>query len=146
MSGKYEFHATATSRRNCTHDEELEPCCETRQILVSAAASVSLSGHRAVVPQADGTLIYADPFSLAHFTRPLWLTRNAIMIGTVDDVLGEGEIVEASWTWGPGAIYLDVNGTLSQTPPAGAAFTVELGAASDATSMYFSPKMPIRQA
>lgn len=105
----------------------------------TAIAAVNLSGHRAVTTQSDGTLIYADNTILGHRGRPLWITTGAILTGASGTVVSHGRIVEPTWAWSPGTVYLDANGFLTQTPPTfggGAAFLAVVGNAVDATTLF----------
>lgn len=105
----------------------------------TAIAAVNLSGHRCVTTQSDGTLIYADNTILGHRGRPLWITTGAILTGASGTVVSHGRIVEPTWAWSPGTVYLDANGFLTQTPPTfggGAAFLAVVGNAVDATTLF----------
>lgn len=104
----------------------------------SGIAAVTLSGHRVVTPQADGTLIYADNATIAHRDRPLWITMSAYTAGDLAQAISHGLVTEPSWSWTPGQVYLGANGALTQTPPAGpaAAFLAVVGEAFGATQLF----------
>lgn len=103
----------------------------------TAPAAVDLSGHRVVTPQADGTLIYADNTNTAHRSRPLWVTTGAALTGTTATAVSHGVLVEPSWSWAPGAVYLGENGLLTQTPPVSpAVFLAAVGEAVDPTTLF----------
>lgn len=104
----------------------------------TATAAVTLSGHRAVTPQADGSLIYADNATLAHRARPTWVTTAAAGAGSVTTAVSHGTVSEPSWSWAPGQVYLGANGVLTQTPPTkpAALFLVVVGMAVDPTTLF----------
>lgn len=106
---------------------------------VTGIAAAALSGHRAVTPQADGTLAYASNDNPAHVQAPLWVTSGAASAGSQADALMLGLMTEPSWAWTPGAVYLGAAGVLTQSPPTatgGAAFLVQVGTATSPTSLY----------
>lgn len=76
---------------------------------IEAFAGENLGGHRAVSLN-DG---------LAHYTSllPSGITLNAASQGGLVIVRGHGEIIEPSWNWGAGPVWLGINGTLTQTAP-----------------------------
>lgn len=105
----------------------------------SGVAATSLSGHRAVTPQANGQLVYASNDNPAHIAVPLWITVGAASPGSAVDVLITGMMIEPSWSWTPGSpVYLGANGQLTQTPPAapGAVFLAQVGTATSPTSLF----------
>lgn len=108
-------------------------------ITVNGIAAVPLGGHRAVVRQPGGLLEYADAATLAHAGLPIYLTTGAVNALDPVAVTAEGEVVEGSWSWTPGPVWLGLNGLLTQTPPTlpGSVFSVILGYAGTPTSLYF---------
>lgn len=104
----------------------------------SGIAAAALSGHRAVTPQVDGRLVYASNDNAAHLAAPLWITVGAASSGSSVDVLLYGLMIEPSWSWTPGPVYLGANGQLTQTPPAapGAVFLAQVGTATSPTSLF----------
>jgi hypothetical protein len=104
----------------------------------SGIAAVALSGHRVVTPQTDGQLNYASNDNVAHLTVPLWITTGAASPGSAVETLLFGLMIEPTWTWTPGPVYLGVNGQLTQTPPAvpGAVFIAQVGTATSPTSVF----------
>lgn len=104
----------------------------------SGVAAVALSGHRVVTPQTNGQLNYASNDNLAHLAAPLWITSGAASSGASVEVLLFGLMIEPSWSWTPGPVYLGTNGQLTQTPPAapGAVFIAQVGTATSPTSLF----------
>jgi hypothetical protein len=105
--------------------------------VVTLPAGGTLSGHRLVTRQPDGSLAYADNATVAHVHVPLWLTLGAAVSGAQVNVQAAGIVTEPSWSWPPGPLYLGTNGQLTQTVPTspGAAFSVQVGYATSATSI-----------
>jgi len=108
------------------------------ELKATRVAAVTLSGHRVVTPQSDGQLIYASNDNPAHLAAPLWVTLGAASPGAQVDVMLFGNIIEPTWSWAPGPVYLGANGVLTQTPPAapGAVFLAQVGAATSPTSLF----------
>lgn len=104
----------------------------------SGIAAVALSGHRVVTPQVNGQLNYASNDNAVHLAAPLWITTGAASPGSSVDVLLTGLMVEPSWSWTPGPVYLGANGQLTQSPPAapGALFLAQVGTATSPTTLF----------
>lgn len=139
-------------RPRSTDPDAVARLTEIRDLLAGGLAGVrfnalagrDLSGHR-IVRSVDGTADYADNETPEHQPGPFWLTLGAAAAGALVPVTASGEVHEVSWEWTVGgAIYLGANGQLTQTPPAEpAAFSVQLGVALTATSLFFDPGTPI---
>lgn len=77
-------------------------------------AGEALGGHRIVIAE-NGAAFYAD-----NTTKPgqvVGMTRHAASAG--EDILIQfaGDVVEPSWSWSPGPIYLGIDGLMTQTRP-----------------------------
>lgn len=118
----------------------------TNSLFDSFLAAENLSGHRIVIRQADGAVRYASNDLLTDINGPLWMTTEAVLTGTLVNVLFTGVFNEPSWSWTPGQpIYLGVNGVMTQTIPVNpAVFLVQIGYATSATSIYFDQYSAIR--
>ena len=105
--------------------------------LLTAIAGVNLGGHRAVVFDGDGTVIYADQSIAAHAERVLGVTTGAASIGTEATIQTGGELTEPSWAWALDApIYLSTNGLLTQVIPT-TGFIQQIAIPLSATSIKF---------
>lgn len=112
-------------------------------VQVVLQATSALGGQRVVSTAADGALVYADPTDLATLEGLFGLTLNAAAPGDDVTVLVSGEAQDSGWAWVQGAaLYLGVNGVLTQTPPAGA-YIVRLGHAVSATQILFRLREPV---
>ncbi len=101
-------------------------------------AGVSLGGHRAVVLNAAEEAIYADNTTLTHADKVLGITTGAVTAGQAASIRTTGEITEPSWAWAlDQAIFLGVDGMLTQTPPS-SGFLLVMGFPISATKMFLA--------
>lgn len=107
-------------------------------IFATGDAAITLSGHRVVTPDFDGTLRYATNDNEADLAAPLWVTTGAAAPGDAVSALAFGSLTEPTWNWVPGPVYLGTNGQLTQTPPVApdAAFIAQVGIATSPTSLF----------
>lgn len=114
---------------------------------IVATAGTILSGNRMVTKATDATMVYADTATLAHIAVPLWMTLGAASAGAAVSVQAFGVVVEPSWTWTPGPLYLGTSGLLTQTTPSaagGAVFLAQIGYATSATAIVLDRFPSIR--
>lgn len=109
---------------------------------LTLTAPGAIGGHRAVVPNGDGTLAYADSQNPAHFGKVVGFTLNAGSVGDPVSVAVSGEVTEPSWAWVPGEVYLGSNGLLTQTAPT-TGFVQVMGIATTPTRMVVGLRAPI---
>jgi hypothetical protein len=107
----------------------------------AAIAGADLGGHRAIHIDA-GAALYAEP-SIPSADRVAGITIGAAASGAIVNFQTSGEMVEPSWNWTEGPIYLGPSGTLTQTPPA-AGVSVELGIATAMNKIIVRIGPPIR--
>lgn len=111
---------------------------------VRRVAATALGGHRLVVPRDDGQVIYADASLLEHASRPVWLTTAAWSSGATADLTASGIVVESSWSWTPGrSIYVGLDGLLTQTVPASAAFARKVADVVSSSTIQVDVSAPI---
>ena len=102
-------------------------------------AAVPLSGHIAVVLDASGQAIPADPLNAAHGNAVVGLTKGAASAGSQTPIAALGAMEHLGWTFTPDQpVYLGASGTPVQTSPLGAAFLKVLGMAQSATRITVS--------
>lgn len=102
---------------------------------ITAIAARNVGGHRAVYLDDDGEVEYADK-TVATAYRVIGITASAANIGEVATVQTGGLMTEGSWSWVPGAIYVDETGTLTQTPPSeGGDQSIEIATAITSTQI-----------
>lgn len=115
-------------------------------VTVQRVAHGALSGERVVCPLDSGEVIYGDDGDLTQINRPMWLTTGAWAPSALATLTAYGLVTESGWTWTPGLpLFLEDNGFMSQTPPtsATAAFSLQVGTAVTATSIFFNPSAPL---
>ncbi|HAO33199.1 MAG TPA: hypothetical protein PLU26_02220 [Candidatus Competibacter sp.] len=96
-------------------------------------AAHDLGGHRALRVTGAGAAGYADAYTA--FDAVLGISIHAATAGAPVAVRGSGEMVEPSWSWSPGPVYLGRDGMLTQTPPSGGA-TLEIGIARGPATLF----------
>lgn len=116
------------------------------QVVRRKRAAQILGGHR-IVRSVDADRVgYADANDVEGAGEVLGLTLTAALQGADVDVMVDGDVEEASWSWTPEEpIYLGAAGQLTQTDPAtsGAAVAVEVGYATSHTSMRVRIGIPV---
>jgi hypothetical protein len=106
-------------------------------------ASGALGGHRLLVALGAGLAGTADPGNPAHVGQVVGMSNAAAADGTAVTVIQVGEIVEPSWAWSPGPVYLGAVGVPTQTRPT-TGFLQEIGVATGPTRLVMDLKMPIQ--
>jgi hypothetical protein len=113
----------------------------------TGTASLTLSGHRAVVLQPDGTFIYDDSTLLGLRFAPPALTLGAASVGATVSAIIFGYVSEPSWAWTPEEpVFLGPQGILTQVAPslaAGDAFQLQVAVAVSPTTILWAPQAPI---
>lgn len=95
-----------------------------------------IGSHRVV--NASG--MYANSNVLADAGEVVGISITAS--STSISIRTAGPMIEGSWTWTAGPIYLGLNGMLTQTPPT-TGFVLEVASAISATSIIINIKSPI---
>lgn len=98
---------------------------------LTGLSAVPLGGHR-VVNGPLGDLSYAGPSGPLGLV--LGMTTGAASAGDPVTVQTAGDIDEPSWNWTPGPVFLDANGTMTQTAPE-SGFLQQIGVASAPTKI-----------
>ena len=106
-------------------------------------AATDLGGHRAVRMTSDG-LGYADCTDATHAGTVAGVTPCASSAGTSTTLVRYGEMVEPSWSWTPDApVFVGLDGVLTQTLPGSAEFSLIIGVATSATSLFVRLREPV---
>ncbi|MFZ5959861.1 hypothetical protein ACOXVJ_20360 [Pseudomonas knackmussii] len=99
-------------------------------------AAVALSGHRLVF-STDGVAVdYADCGALANRNNTLGMTLGAADAGALVNVQRSGEVVFEGWAWSSGPVFLGHAGQVTQSLPQDAAFSLVVGFAMNATTLF----------
>ena len=115
------------------------------QLVITGIAATALSGHRAVTRRPDGTIEYASADNPAHLNLPIWITTGAAAMGAPVDGVAYGELIEPTWSWTPGPLFLGLNGTITQTVPTApsSVFLARIGSATDPDRMFVDRSLSI---
>lgn len=109
-------------------------------------ANGAIGGHRVLALDASNAVIYAGNDLPGTANKIIGMSLNAAAAGGALNVVRSGEVIEPSWAWNPTLpVYLGVNGTLTQTPPAApaASFSLIVGFPTSATGLFVSVREPI---
>ncbi len=111
---------------------------------VTMVANGDIGGHRVVIPDGFGGAMYADCNQISHAGKVVGITTHAAVAGGSIGVATSGEVVESSWNWSAGPVYLSTNGVLSQITPI-SGFVQIVGVALSATrlSVQIGPSIVI---
>lgn len=104
-------------------------------------AALALSGHVAVVLNAAGQAMPADPTNPAHHAVA-GITTQAGAMGAAVEVVSRGMLEHLGWTFTVDQpVFLGLDGAVTQTLPPTAVFSKSLGVAVSATrvSIDFQP-------
>lgn len=102
---------------------------------VQITALETINAYRAV--GYDGLLTQPDTDSLANYAG---VTRMAVPIGDLVNVVRSGLMTENGWTWTPNApIFISTNGVITQTVPSAGNPIRRIGWAISATQINLDP-------
>ena len=105
-------------------------------------ASIDLGGHR-VVKSTDNGCAYADSSDISDIGKVLGITSSAYSSGSLATIHTSSEIIEPSWNFTPGAVYLGSNGLLTQIVPS-VGFIQQIGVATAPTKLVVQIQPPIK--
>lgn len=119
-----------------------EPGIQSQETYI---AGETVGGHRILVTQADGTLIYADNTNPDHANQAVRISLQAADAGYPINVQINGRITEPSWAWTPGAtLYVGANALPTETEPVSpAVFSKPIAVAETATRILMINEPPV---
>lgn len=107
-------------------------------------ATIALGGQRVVISDGASNATYASNQVLAHRDFVLGVTTGAASAGAAVTVKRSGEMIEPTWNWSLGNVWLGINGLLTQTPPVSPAlFSRIIGTAIAPTVVRIDLREPI---
>lgn len=112
---------------------------------VTLTAGADLSGHKVVRATGTDHVDYASSDDPAHIGSAIGVTYGAAAAGTPIAVVTSGPIVEPTWSWTPGPVFLGINGALTQTAPT-SGFVQTVGVATSPTRLIVEIGMAILRA
>lgn len=95
-------------------------------------AEIDLSGHRVVKAVNGSKANYASALVEADGGIVLGVTTGAAIQGANATIKFEGEMIEPSWNWALGPVFVGADGVLTQAPPSGE-FSKQIGVATAPT-------------
>lgn len=107
---------------------------------VSLTTGENIGGHRAI-SVLDGEAFHTDLSNPESVAAYIGISTSAVGVGDSITVTLAGEVVEPSWVWGTGVVWVGVNGVLTQTPPVSAA--IQVGISTGVTSLLVTPSVSI---
>jgi hypothetical protein len=109
--------------------------------IVEAVAGQNLSGHRAVAI-VNNLAVYGSNTNPAQLGCIRGITIGATVTGETATIQVYGPMVEPSFDWIPGPIFVAVNGALTQSPP-GTGWLQQIAVADSATRIFIDIQPPI---
>lgn len=109
---------------------------------ITLTAGSALGGHRAVIADGSSQAQYADHSIPEHLGRVVGITTGAAVMGADVAVTTSGEVIEPSWDWTAGKIFLGINGLLTQLAPT-TGFIQVIGVALSPTKMLVDLQTPV---
>ena len=104
----------------------------------------SLSALKIVALNNQGSFVLASANDSDTIFKIVGLTNQAIAANTTGSVVISGEFEDSNWAWQTNKpLYLDVDGTITQTPPDTRNYLVILGTAITATKILLNIEKPI---
>lgn len=102
---------------------------------LTLTAGEALSALRAVTLNASGEAVYASTDTIAN-AQVVGITMGAASSGQQVGVKTFGPMIDASWSFTKGPVFLGTNGALTQTAPTGGAIAVQVGKALTTTQLF----------
>lgn len=104
------------------------------------AGPAGVSGHRAVMVAADGTLAHANPALADSYVG---ISMNAAVTSDLVTVATKDTVSEPTWTWTPGLpVFFIADGLLTQAPPTAVCVPV-IGTAISPTTLLLGRTNPV---
>lgn len=123
------------------------PAGTTDSVQFTVMAGFNISAYQVICPRiSDASVRLASNDGPTDSNRPMWLALQSALATETLTALSTGRVDNSSWNWVQAAIYLGDDGSMTQTPPSsddGALFSLQLGYAISATSMFFDRFTPI---
>lgn len=110
--------------------------------IVEMTAAADLGGHRVVGGRIAGMVGYVSADEADDAGLAVGITLGAAAAGTPVLVVTGGEMIEASWSWRVGPVYLGLDGALTQDP-ALAGFDQQIASATGLTRIIVGIQAPV---
>lgn len=107
----------------------------------TVTASATVQAFSAVALDASGMAYMADQSTLTDANRVLGIAQTAALVGEQLDVTTTGIVIMSGLT--PGPQYVGVTGALTAAVPVAPAYSLQVGFASDSTTLTVDVQFPI---
>lgn len=105
-------------------------------------AGTAIGGHKVVIAYGNTGAQLADKDTASHMHVVLGVTKGAASQGSPVEIQTVGEMIEPSWVWVNGPVFLGSNGIMTQTPPT-TGFQLQIGTAIAPTVLMIKIGAPI---
>lgn len=113
---------------------------------LSLTAAIAIGGHRLVTTDASGHAIYADATIPTHANCVVGMSIGAAASGATVSVQSSGELSDPSFSYTPGQVlFLGSDGLVATNAPT-SGFSLVIGYAETATTIFLNIGQPIKLA
>lgn len=103
---------------------------------LEAISNSDISGHKAVMYDSTGQVQVASCLNIQHLNKVIGITTGAVTTGNTATIQGSALIDHSGWAFTANQpVFLGDDGTLVQTLPMGALFSLPIGVAVSATKV-----------
>ncbi len=108
--------------------------------VIQCVAGENISGHRAIRVE-NGLGYYCNSATLAHAGTAIGMSTQAATLGDVFNVQTLGNVIEPSWNWTQGPVFVGTLGQLTQLQIG--VFHQQIGIAVNTTELNVNPQLAI---
>ncbi len=109
--------------------------------IIQKIAGETLSGHRAV-RISNGFVYYCDAANIHHAGTAIGVSTGAALISDTVNIQMLGDLIELGWNWNEGAVFVGINGQLTQTLT-NLLFVQQIGVAVNSTELNINPQLAV---
>lgn len=109
--------------------------------IIQKEAGENLSGHR-VVRIFNNLVYYCDATNIDHVGNAVGVNINAATVGSIVNIQMLGNLIEVGWNWNEGAVFVGINGQLTQDLT-GMLFVQQIGVAVSSTELNINPQLAV---
>ena len=109
--------------------------------IIQKEAGEILSGHR-TVRISNNLVYYCDATNINHVGTAIGVTTNAATVGDVVNIQMLGDLIESGWNWSEGAVFVGINGQLTQDLTS-LLFVQQIGVAVSSIELNINPQLAV---
>lgn len=109
--------------------------------IIQKEAGEILSGHRAV-RISNNLVYYCDATNINHVGTVVGVTTSAATVGSIVNIQMLGNLIESGWGWNESAVFVGINGQLTQDLT-GMLFVQQIGVAVSSTELNINPQLAV---